>query len=236
MRAFIGSIIFFFLAVITGAITSIAVILTALFSKFYAYLIGKVWCRLTLRSLKIFCGLGYRVEGLENIPSSPCVIAIRHSSAWETVAQVVIFPYQTWVMKKELIYLPLFGLAWMSLSPIPIDRKSGRKAVSDIINLGTKKIKDGRYINIFPEGTRMPEGIIGRFGQSASLLAQNAKCSILPVTHNAGKYWKRRGFIKHPGEIVVRIGKPISFDSLENKHYNVLTAEVRDWIEKNKPT
>ena len=82
----------------------------------------------------------------------------------------------------------------------------------------------------------MPEGIIGRFGQSASLLAQNAKCSILPVTHNAGKYWKRRGFIKHPGEIVVRIGKPISFDSLENKHYNVLTAEVRDWIEKNKPT
>jgi 1-acyl-sn-glycerol-3-phosphate acyltransferase len=235
MRAFIGSSIFFFLAVVTGAITSIAVIFTAPFSGLYAYLIGKAWCRLTLRSLKFFCGLSYRVEGLENIPDSPCVIAIRHSSAWETVAQVVIFPYQTWVMKKELIYLPLFGLAWVSLSPIPINRKSGRKAVSDIINLGTKKIKEGRYINIFPEGTRMPEDTIGRFGQSASLLAQNANCFILPVTHNAGKYWKRRGFIKQPGEIVVKIGKIINCGSPEKKHHTALTEEVRDWIQKNKP-
>jgi 1-acyl-sn-glycerol-3-phosphate acyltransferase len=88
------------------------------------------------------------------------------------------------------------------------------------------------FVNICPEGTRMPEDQIGRFGQSAAILAQEAGVDILPVTHNAGRFWKRRGVLKRPGKIKVIIGAPISGN---NKHYHELTKEVKDWISTNKP-
>jgi 1-acyl-sn-glycerol-3-phosphate acyltransferase len=232
VKAFSGSAIFFVSALLTGILTSIIVIIIAPFSDSCAYKTGQCWCSLTLKSLKLFCGLSYRVEGQHNIPNEPCVIAIRHSSAWETFAQAVIFPRQSWVMKKELIFLPLFGLAWISLKPITINRKSGRKAVKKIIQLGVQYLQKGRCVNIFPESTRMDENTIGRFGQSAALLAENANCLILPVTHNAGKFWKRRGFIKYPGKITMRIGPPISTNG---KHHTDTTEEIKKWIGENKP-
>ena len=232
MKAFVGSLAFYPLAFLSGLIIAILIIVIAPFSQNNAYKLGIYWAQFSMFLLKNLCDLDYEVEGAENIPKSPCVIAIRHSSAWEAIAQVLFLPRQSWVMKRELIYLPIFGLAWILLKPIAINRKAGKTAVSQVIEQGKEKIKKGMFVNICPEGTRMPEDQIGRFGQSAAILAQEAGVDILPVTHNAGRFWKRRGVLKRPGKIKVIIGATISGN---NKHYHELTEEVKDWISTNKP-
>jgi 1-acyl-sn-glycerol-3-phosphate acyltransferase len=149
------------------------------------------------------------VEGYDNLPEKNCVILMKHSSAWETIAQMQIFPKQTWVLKRELMWAPFLGWVLRILRPIAIDRRGGGHAVQQVVGQGKAKLEEGFWVVIFPEGTRVPAGQHKRYGLGGALLAAAADVPIVPVAHNAGEFWQRRGWLKKPGTIRVVIGPQI---------------------------
>lgn len=194
----------------------------------WLYGLADHWARGQLWLLKVLCGLTYTVEGRENIPPGAHVSMWKHSSAWETIAQAAIFPPQAWVLKRELTWIPLVGWAIFLLRPIAINRKAGATAVNQVVELGKERLAAGYWILIFPEGTRVGVGETRKYGVSGALLASKAGCKIVPVAHNAGRFWPRRGWVKQPGEIRVAIGPPIDAAGRDPRELN---DEVRAWIE-----
>jgi 1-acyl-sn-glycerol-3-phosphate acyltransferase len=181
-----------------------------------------------MRALRLLCGLDYSVEGRQHLPEGGAVVLLKHSSTWETVAQILIFPRQSWVLKRELISIPMFGWAVRRLEPIAIDRKSGATAVQQVLSQGKSRLARGLCVMIFPEGTRMPVGQTRRYGLSGALLASAAGKPVVPVAHNAGFFWPRRGWLKRPGTVRVVIGAPIPTAGREPREIN---DDVQRWIE-----
>jgi 1-acyl-sn-glycerol-3-phosphate acyltransferase len=192
------------------------------------YALARSWSQWHLWLLGQLCGLRYEIEGLENIPPGAHVSMWKHSSAWETIAQASIFPPQSWVLKHELMWIPLVGWAVRCLKPIAIDRRAGATAVTQVLEQGKQRLAAGMWILIFPEGTRVAVGETRKYGVSGALLASKAGCKIVPVAHNAGYYWPRRGWLKRPGTIRVAIGPPIDAAGRDPREVN---DEVRQWIE-----
>lgn len=196
------------------------------FSVRYAFFTQ--WSVLAIWLLKVMCKLDYVVEGRENIPTENAIIFSKHQSAWETIALQRIFPPIIWILKRELLWVPVFGWALAMLDSIGIDRSSGRKAVQDIVKKGTAKLKAGRWIIIFPEGTRIAPGTRKKYGIGGAMLAEKSGYPVVPVAHNAGEYWRRRDMVKHPGVIRVVIGPPIETKGHTATEINQM-AEA--WIE-----
>jgi 1-acyl-sn-glycerol-3-phosphate acyltransferase len=153
---------------------------------------------------------------------------MKHSSAWETLAQLRIFPRQTWVMKRELTWVPVLGWVLLLLKPIAINRQGRSAAVQQVLQLGRERLAEGLWVVIFPEGTRVPAGETRRYGMSGALLAAAAGVPIVPVAHNAGDYWPRRGWLKRPGRIRVVIGPPIATAGVDPR---ALNEQTQRWIE-----
>jgi 1-acyl-sn-glycerol-3-phosphate acyltransferase len=180
-----------------------------------------------LEVLRWSCGLAYRIEG-EPLPPG-CHIALwKHSSSWETIAMMVVFPRQVWVLKRELLWVPAVGLGLRQLHAIAIDRQAGHSAVAQVLEQGKERLAEGDWIIIFPEGTRMPAGETRRYGVSGTLLAIETERLIVPVAHDAGRYWPRRGLLKKPGTVRVVIGPAVPAAGREVRELN---DEVQGWIE-----
>jgi 1-acyl-sn-glycerol-3-phosphate acyltransferase len=194
----------------------------------YSYYFARAWALLVLQLARYICGLRYRVRGIENIPEEGCIFFVKHSSAFETFGSLAIFPRSCWVLKKELLWVPFFGWALIPLDSIAIDRSKGSIAVKQVIAQGINRLKRGINIVVFPEGTRMPAGTTKRYGISGTLLAQESGSPIVPVAHNAGYFWPRRGRGIIPGEIDIVIGKPVMATDREPREIN---QEIQDWIE-----
>ena len=192
------------------------------------YAIARSWARLLLWMLERLCGLRFIVSGRENIPAGNHVVMCNHTSAWETVAQFLLFPPQVWVLKRELLWIPLVGWGLRRLRPIAINRGAGHRAVGQVIEQGKERLAEGLWVIIFPEGTRVRAGQAKKYGVSGALLATAAGRLVVPVAHNAGEFWPRRGFLKKAGTIQVVIGKPID---AAGKDPRVLNDEVRGAIE-----
>lgn len=224
----LGSAVFTLYLFASVVIFGLAVLPTVVLPRRVPYAGAKAWARSVLWMLRWLCGLEYRVEGTEHLPKSTAVVLMKHSSAWETVAQLVIFPPQTWVLKRELTWIPVFGWVLLGLRPIAIDRKGGRSAVQQVLQLGQRRLAEGNWVVIFPEGTRVPAGETRRYGMSGALLAQSAGVPVIPVAHNAGDYWARRSWLKRRGTIRVVIGPPIATVGIDARVVNELTQR---WIE-----
>jgi len=178
--------------------------------------------------LKLTCNLDYRVEGRENIPDGTAVVLAKHQSAWETIAMQQIFPPQTWVLKRELLFIPFFGWGLAMTKPVAIDRKAGKKALKQVIKQGTDRLKQGLWMIIFPEGTRTAPGQQHRYAIGGAMLAEKSGYTVVPVCHNAGEFWPKQGFLKHPGTITLVIGEPINPTGMRA---NELNSRVEEWIE-----
>jgi 1-acyl-sn-glycerol-3-phosphate acyltransferase len=194
----------------------------------YIHAIARSWARSQLRMLKLLCGLDYRVSGQENIPPGAHVALWKHSSSWETIAQTLILPPQAWVLKRELMWIPFVGWAMRKLKPIAINRRAGASAVHQVVQQGMQRLREGLWVVIFPEGTRVPVGESRKYGVSGALLACKAGCKVVPVAHDAGRYWARRGLLKQRGTIQVVIGPAIDAAGQDPR---VITEQVRAWIE-----
>jgi 1-acyl-sn-glycerol-3-phosphate acyltransferase len=170
------------------------------------------------------------VEGRENLPADgQHVILMKHSSTWETYGIMFLFKPLVWVMKKEILFIPFVGWGCMLARCIAIDRKAGASAVNQVLSQGKHRMeKLGAWILVFPEGTRMAAGETRRYGSSGALLAAQQGCKIVPVAHNAGYFWPRRGLLKKRGVIRVIIGPPIEASGRDVREVN---DEAQKWIE-----
>ena len=186
------------------------------------------WSRIVMWLSKTILALGYRVEGLENLPREPAIVLSKHQSAWETIAFQLIFPPHVHVLKRELLWIPFFGWGLALMSPIAIDRSRGTGALKRMAGRGLQRIAQGFWIVIFPEGTRVRPGARGRYRVGGAWLATRLGAPVVPVAHNAGLYWGRNAFLKRPGEITVEIGAPIRPAGLSPE---ALNAKTEEWIE-----
>jgi len=208
-------------------IYAVLAIFTFPFAPIARYRFISQWARFQIWVLGVLCGLHYRVEGREHLPDTTAIVLAKHQSSWETLAFQQIFPPQVWVLKHELLWLPFFGWGLAMLQPIAIDRGAGRRAVQQIIDQGRERLETGRWVVVFPEGTRVAPGHQRRFGVGGAALAAATGHPVVPVAHNAGHYWPRRGFLKKPGTIRVVIGPPIDSRGRTPEEINRL---VEAWI------
>lgn len=218
----------FFVSMVVSAI--IFVPLALLFYPFsfnIRYRFISQWARFNIWWLKLSCNLSYEVEGLENLPKDSAIVFSKHASTWETFAFQCILPPQTWVLKRELLRVPFFGWGLALLKPVAIDRASGRKALKQLVDLGKICLEEGRWLIIFPEGTRMAPGKMRRFGFGGAMLAEKSGHPVVPIAHNAGHFWQRHGLLKKPGVIKVKIGPPIESVSLKASEIN---EKAEQWI------
>lgn len=159
--------------------------------------------------IKKLCRTSYEVIGLENILDTPCIIASNHQSMWETVLFNVIFPPHVWIMKKELLNIPLFGWTIRTLAPIAIDRLDKKGSVTQILEQGRNRLANGFYIMLYPEGTRVLPGHPIHFKTGVGRMAKNFNLPVIPVSHNAGYVLPKKSFWIYPGHVTVIINKPV---------------------------
>ena len=216
-----------------GMLASTGVIATVILFCFFLpfaqrYRLCQFWSRFNLWWLRVTCRIDYRLSGAEHIPNYPVVVMAKHQSTWETMFLSQYLPPVAWVIKRELLWFPFFGWALALVRPIAINRQSGASAVKQVIRQGIEHLRQGQWVLIFPEGTRVAPGVRKRYGMGGAVLAAHAGCSILPVAHNAGEFWPRGIFLKRPGVIHVAFGPLIASAGRPPQDLN---RQVEEWIE-----
>ncbi len=225
---YLRSVVFWLGFILTTVVFGLMIIVLFFTPPDFRLRIGRWWAQANLWLLKVICGLDYRVEGQEHIGERNAIVMCKHQSTWETMALHAIIPLGRWVFKRELMFIPVFGWALSLTDPIAINRGSGRKAVNQLVKEGGEKLRQGKWMILFPEGTRRAPGSAPHYKIGGALLAQKSRYPVLPVAHNAGEFWPRHSFIKWPGTITVRVGPLI--DSRDKKADTIL-QETQDWIE-----
>jgi 1-acyl-sn-glycerol-3-phosphate acyltransferase len=187
------------------------------------------WNAFVVWTAKVIVGIDYRIKGYENLPDGPAILLSKHQSAWETIFYLWFMPRPlVYVFKKEILYIPFFGWGMALLRMIPIDRSKGKDAFAQVVVQGRKRLADGQWIIMFPEGTRIPVGQRGKYKGGGTRLAVETNTPVVPLAMNAGEYWPKGSFIKKPGTVTVSIGKPISPEGLTSQE---LMQQVENWIE-----
>lgn len=222
------SLLFLLCQSLVTIVVGLASPLVALLPRLPRYRVIRYWAVSVCWLARVLLGIRYRVSGLEHLPAGPAVVLSKHQSAWETIAFQEIFPPISFVLKKELLYLPFFGWGLALISPIAIDRQAGREALKQVENQGRTRLGQGFWVCIFPEGTRIRHGEQGKYNVGGAWLACKAGVPVVPVAHNAGRLWPKNAFLKRPGEIQVVIGPPIP---TEGRKAAEITAQVEAWIE-----
>ena len=227
-KNYIGSTLLFIGIFSTATIIGILLIAGMLTNFKIRWKLGYAWCAIIGWMTKVFCGLTFEVEGMENInPEQPVIFLSNHQSAWETLALRYILPPHSVVIKRELLYFPIWGWSLLTLKSIVINRKNQRASLRALIEQGTGYLKEGLSVLIFPEGTRAGAGELLKFNVGGAMLAHKSGYPIIPVAHNAGDFWPRYSFFKYPGVIKVKIGPMIASKGRKATEIN---AEAESWI------
>jgi len=222
------SVLFLAISIPITAVFGILVPIGGIFGWRAGQFFAQSYTRVMLKWVEWSLGITYEVEGWEHVPRGPAIIMAKHQSAWETLFMESRFPPQCWIIKKELLWLPFVGWGLYAIRCIAIDRSSGHSARDQIVEQGTERLKQGMWVSIFPEGTRVAPGKVGRYGIGGALLATRTGTPILPIAHNAGEYWPRYAFRKHAGCVKVVIGAPIATAGRDVVSVN---NELQEWIE-----
>jgi 1-acyl-sn-glycerol-3-phosphate acyltransferase len=230
MLQWIRSLLFTCLLFVTTMAFGVVVLVSALLPLGIEqrYVIPRTWGRFETWLAKVICGIDYVIEGRENLPQVPFVSLWKHSTAWETMAQMFVVPTASWLLKREVIWIPIVGWAVSTYKPIAINRRAGHSAVNQVVTQGRERLAAGMGVIVYPEGTRVPPGQTRKYGISGALLAVETGAPVVPIAHNAGYLWRRRSLLKKKGKIYVVIGKPIDPRGLDAREIN---ARAQEWIE-----
>jgi len=229
--SFARSVLFAVALIIVTPPYALIALASAPLPRMMRYRIISGWSRLIVWLARVILGIAWRVEGRENLPSRPAVILAKHQSAWETLAFQHIFPPQVHVLKRELLWIPFFGWGLALMSPIAIDRRRGVAALRSIARRGQKRLEQGFWVVVFPEGTRVAPGESRDYQPGGAWLAAASGAPVVPVAHNAGLYWPRNAFLKRAGTVTIRIGPSIDSTKCDPLTIN---AMAKEWIEEQQ--
>jgi len=225
---YIRSFLFWVGFILNTVVFGTAVVILFFTPPSFRLQIARVWSHVNNFLLKVFCGIDFIVEGKENLDIDTAIILSKHQSTWETLALHSFTPSVHWVFKRELMYIPIFGWALALTDPIAINRGTGRVAMKQLLTEGTKMLNDGKWMVLFPEGTRTAPGKSHKYKIGGALLAEKSGYPVVPIAHNAGEFWPRHSFIKWPGTISVVIGPAIE---TKGRLADDINKEVYNWIE-----
>lgn len=229
LSLFLRSLLFMTVMTIFTPVWTCVIVLSLPLPFRQRYWVASRWNAFAIWLARTVCGIRYRVKGYENLPDAPVILLCKHQSAWETIFMIFGMPRPlSFVLKKELLYLPFFGWALAMMRMIPIDRKQGLRALRKVTALGRQRLANGQWIIMFPEGTRMPVGQKGKYHGSGAKLAIDTGALVVPIAVNSGEFWPKNSFIKKPGVVTISIGKPISPDGHTQ---DSLIRQVETWIE-----
>lgn len=225
---FVRSLLFWIGFIINTAIFGMLIVLCFFTPPAFRLAIARRWSVINNFLLKVCCGITYSVAGRENLSVETAIILSKHQSTWETLALHSFTPAPHWVFKRELMLIPVFGWALALTDPIAIHRGAGRAAIRQLLDKGIQKLNEGKWLILFPEGTRTVPGKTHKYKIGGALLAEKSGFPVIPVAHNAGEFWPRHSFIKWPGNISVVIGPAIASGGKSAEEIN---QQVSDWIE-----
>lgn len=228
MASVLRSLAFALFQIIVTPLYALSVMLLAWLPRVPRYRYITFWCAMNLWAARWICGIESRVVGGENVPTTPHIVACKHSSTWETLFLSRYLPPLAYVAKKELLSLPFFGWAFRLASPITIDRQAGQDAMIQISSQGRERFAQGFWIILYPEGTRIPVTRRVRYKTGAARLAIEMQVPILPIAHNAGWLWPKGFMGKRPGIVTMSVGKPIAPGAMNPAE---LMQAVEEWIE-----
>lgn len=231
MRA-VRSTLFMAYALVWSILTAPLVVIAALALRgLWGYRFGKLW-RLGIQfGVENILGIRPKVIGLENMPKEPCVILSKHQSAWETMTLQDLVPagaYCVFVLKRELLRVPLVGWGLGAMKMISIDRMAGKDALDQVVVQGRERLKQGFYVILFPEGTRVAPGQKKRYKPGGAYLATRVGCKVVPIAHDAGELWPRQAFLKTPGTVTMSIGPAFDATGMTEAEVN---QRAEAWIE-----
>ncbi len=229
---FLRSLLFFMGQVVSAVVLATIGISLFAFPYTVRYRVITSWSHFIIWWAKISCGIRYEIKGLENLPQRNAIVLCKHQSAWETLFLQTILGQQTWVLKKQLLSIPFFGWALRLIEPIAVDREKS-SSIKQLLEQGRLRLQQGRWVIIFPEGSRIAVGKSGRYSRSGAVLAKETGYSIVPIAHNAGVLWPKKAFVKKPGTIQVVIGPEIK---VMGQSADEIHEKTRHWIETTMKT
>jgi 1-acyl-sn-glycerol-3-phosphate acyltransferase len=167
------------------------------------------WAQTNILLMRVICNIKVEYRGVEKIPKGPLIVAAKHQSMWETISLLQFFDAPFFVLKRELLRIPLFGQYLIKANMVAIDRSSGRQALLKVVQRAGEEVRRGRQFLIFPEGTRRPAGAPPDYKAGVSLIYAGCGVPCLPVALNSGLFWPRRAFLRYPGTLVVEFLDPL---------------------------
>ncbi len=220
------SIIFNFLFYANLILLLIIGLPTLIFGRRAVISLARLWARTSLWLLKVICNLDAEFRGGNNIPAGGYLIAPKHQSIWETFALCLYFPDFSFILKRELTWIPIFGWYLLRAEQIAINRSTGSAALVEAAQRANEILAQGRQVFIFPEGTRRPVGAppLYKFGVARIYSQVHAPC--LPVALNSGLFWPRRSFIRRPGKVLVEFLEPIAPGLDKNEFHKLLQDRI----------
>ncbi len=175
----------------------------ALFSRRASQILSQQWAQAALYLLRKTSGIQSHIRGYQHISKTPVIYAVKHQSAWDTFMLRAMFGDATFVLKRQLYFIPVFGWFLWRTGNIGIDRKDGKNAMNEIITQSQKYVAEGRSIIIFPEGTRTQVGADTRYKMGITRLSEALQIPVVPVALNSGKYWPKSLLKKRSGNAVI---------------------------------
>jgi len=228
----IRSVLFNALFYLSLAVQIVAALPTLLMPRWGILAVARVWARTNLWLLRVVCGIKVEFRGLAKIPPGPLLVAAKHQSLWETFALLLILPDPAYIMKRELMWIPLFGWYAWKAGMIPVDRRRRGQALAEMNACARRELARNRQIIIFPEGTRRRPGAEPRYKHGVAHLYVDTGVTCVPIALNSGLFWPRRSLRRYPGTIRVEVldaippglGKEVFFERLQR---GIETATAR---------
>ena len=235
MLIYLRSAVFLLWLIVTVIPWSLVAVVASAFTRGAPlYWLCAGWLKVAILGAKWICGVDWRVQGMENVPTAAdgqasVILVPKHQSTWETFAFPAIMPHPlAYVFKRELLYIPFFGWAIGRLDMVHINRGRGSDAWRKVVEQGTRIMAQGTWMIMFPEGTRTPRGSQGEYKSGASRLAVTTKTPLVPIAVTSARCWPRKSFLLRPGTIDISIGRPIH---PQGRRPDDLMREVEAWIE-----